>query len=80
MPATIAKWGNSLAVRIPQAIAEQVKIQAGSEIEIHVIDGQIVLSPYRRKKYNLDELLDGMTSEHLQPEISTGISVGNEAW
>jgi antitoxin MazE len=80
MTTAIAKWGNSLAVRIPQAIAEQVKIQAGSEINIDIIDGKIVLTPHRRKKYTLDELLDGMTSEHLHPETSTGISVGSEVW
>jgi antitoxin MazE len=78
MTSAIAKWGNSLAVRIPQAIAEQVQIQAGSEISIEIIDGKIVLTPHRRKKYTLDELLDEMTSEHLHAEISTGVTVGNE--
>ncbi len=80
MTAAIAKWGNSLAIRIPQSIAEQVQIQAGSEISIDIIDGKIILTPYRRKKYTLDELLEGMTSDHLHAEISTGISVGNEVW
>ncbi|WP_055076956.1 AbrB/MazE/SpoVT family DNA-binding domain-containing protein [Pseudanabaena sp. 'Roaring Creek'] len=80
MTVTIAKWGNSLAVRIPQAMAEQLQIQAGSEINIEIIDGKIILTPHRRKKYTLDELLDNMTAEHLHPEISTGVSVGNEAW
>ncbi len=80
MTAAIAKWGNSLAVRIPQAIAEQVQIQSGSEISIEIIDGKIVLTPCRRKKYTLDDLLDGMTSKHRHAEISTGMSVGNEAW
>ena len=80
MTAAIAKWGNSLAVRIPQAIAEQMQIQAGSEISMDIIDGKIVLTPHRRKKYTLDELLDGMTSANLHAEISTGISIGNEVW
>ena len=80
MTSAIAKWGNSLAVRIPQAVAEQVQIQAGSEINIDIIDGKIVLTLQRRKKYTLDELLDGMDSNHLHAEISTGAYVGNEAW
>jgi antitoxin MazE len=80
MSAAIAKWGNSLGVRIPQAIAEQVQIHAGSEINIDIIDGKIVLTPYRRKKYTLKELLDGKHSEHLHPEVSTNVSVGNEVW
>ena len=80
MTAAIAKWGNSLAVRIPQAIAEQVQIQAGSAISIEIVDGKIVLTPQKRKKYTLDELLEGMTSENLHPEVTTGAAVGNEVW
>ena len=80
MTAAIAKWGNSLAVRIPQAIAEQVQIQAGSAISIEIVDGKIVLTPQKRKKYTLDELLEGMTCENLHPEVTTGAAVGNEVW
>jgi antitoxin MazE len=32
----VAKWGNSLAVRIPAAVAQALKLRAGDEIEIHV--------------------------------------------
>jgi antitoxin component of MazEF toxin-antitoxin module len=31
---TVQNWGNSLAIRIPKYIAEQVKIEEGSKIEI----------------------------------------------
>jgi antitoxin MazE len=42
------------------------------------LDGSSSVKPLRRKKYTLEELLDGMTPEHFHPEISTGIPVGNE--
>ncbi len=32
----VAKWGNSLAVRIPAAVAEALELRVGDEIEIHV--------------------------------------------
>jgi antitoxin MazE len=32
----IAKWGNSLAVRIPAVVVEAMKLKAGDEIEIQV--------------------------------------------
>jgi antitoxin MazE len=32
----VAKWGNSLAVRLPAAVVEALKLKAGDEIEIHV--------------------------------------------
>jgi antitoxin component of MazEF toxin-antitoxin module len=37
-----------------------------------------VSMPLQRKKYTLEELLDGMTPEHFHPEIPTGSPVGNE--
>ncbi len=32
----VAKWGNSLAVRIPAAVVEALALKEGEEIEIHV--------------------------------------------
>lgn len=32
----IAKWGNSLAVRLPAAVVEALKLEEGDEIEIQV--------------------------------------------
>jgi antitoxin MazE len=32
----VAKWGNSLAIRLPQMVVETLKLKAGDEIEITV--------------------------------------------
>lgn len=32
----VAKWGNSLAVRLPAAVVEALGLEAGDEIEIQV--------------------------------------------
>jgi antitoxin MazE len=32
----VAKWGNSLAIRLPRAVVEALKLKAGDEIEITV--------------------------------------------
>jgi antitoxin MazE len=32
----VAKWGNSLAVRLPQAIVEALNLKPGDEIEITI--------------------------------------------
>ncbi|MBN8803826.1 MAG: AbrB/MazE/SpoVT family DNA-binding domain-containing protein [Sphingopyxis terrae] len=32
----VAKWGNSLAVRLPAAIVEALDLREGDDIEIHV--------------------------------------------
>jgi antitoxin MazE len=34
----VAKWGNSLAVRLPMAVVEALELQDGDEIEIRVDD------------------------------------------
>jgi antitoxin MazE len=36
----VAKWGNSLAVRLPAAVVEALGLKAGDEIEIHVADAK----------------------------------------
>jgi antitoxin MazE len=32
----VAKWGNSLAVRLPAAVVEALALKEGDDIEIHV--------------------------------------------
>ena len=32
----VAKWGNSLAIRLPRAVVKALKLKAGDSIEVHV--------------------------------------------
>jgi len=34
----VAKWGNSLAVRLPAAVVEALDLREGDDIEIHIAD------------------------------------------
>lgn len=36
----VAKWGNSLAVRLPAAVVEALELHEGDEIEIHIEDAR----------------------------------------
>jgi antitoxin MazE len=36
----VAKWGNSLAIRLPVAVVEALELKAGDEIEIHIADAR----------------------------------------
>ncbi len=80
MLGTVAKWGNSLAVRIPQHLAKEIELIAGGEVEISTIDGNLVIKPQKQKQYSLAELIAGITSENLHGSIETGLSVGEEIW
>ena len=78
------KWGNSLAVRIPKALADAVKVSDGKRAELKVENGTLVLRPVvkpaRKVRYTLDELLSGMTPDNVPQEVDWGARRGNEAW
>jgi antitoxin MazE len=78
MDTKIQKWGNSLALRIPKAYAEQIGLYTNSPVRL-VLDGErLVIEPVRRA--TLDDLLDGITPENMHNETDWGGPVGNEAW
>jgi antitoxin MazE len=79
MKATIRKWGNSLAVRIPKSITKDSGVSEGSNIDIMIENGNIVLSP-REKEYSLKVLLNNITLENIHSEIPTGDQTGGEIW
>ena len=78
------KWGNSLAVRIPKALANAIKARDGKRAEIKVENGTLVLRPIvkstRKSRYTLDDLLSGMTRDNVPQEIDWGPRRGNESW
>ena len=38
----ISKWGNSLAVRLPRAVVEQLGLKLGDEIELRAAEGNVL--------------------------------------
>jgi antitoxin MazE len=76
----VAKWGNSLGIRIPSAIAKQIDLTEGMQVVVSIVDGKLVIQPEHSKKYTLDELLEGMTSDHYHAEVEMGAPVGHEIW
>ena len=73
----IAKWGTSLAVRIPKPIAEQWGVHDGSAIEMVSRGDQVVM---RKKTYSLADMLAQITADNLHPESDTGPAQGSEEW
>jgi antitoxin MazE len=82
MRVAVQKWGNSLAVRIPRALAEEVGIERGSQVELAVEQGRLVAVPLRPRasRYTLDELLAQVTDENVHDEVDFGPPVGKERW
>ncbi|MEC4989662.1 MAG: AbrB/MazE/SpoVT family DNA-binding domain-containing protein, partial [Oscillatoria sp. PMC 1068.18] len=77
---TVGKWGNSLAIRIPENIAQEINLGDGSEVNLSIVEGNLVIEPKKRKRYSLDELVEGITPENLHAEVDSGVAVGNEVW
>jgi len=80
MHTKVSKWGNSFAVRIPAAIAEQVNITCGGTVDLKVVNGQLVVVPARVHVPTLDELLHELDPGTLHGEVNWGRPVGNGAW
>jgi len=76
--ASIQRWGNSLAVRIPGPLAKQLKVHAGTAVELRVERGALVLRPQGRPKYRLKDLLRNCKPSQLHGEIDFGPDVGRE--
>jgi antitoxin MazE len=76
----ISKWGNSLAVRIPLAIARQAGLGEGDSVSLTLNpDGGIVLRPTRRK-YELSDLVARITPRNRHRETNWGTPQGEEHW
>lgn len=79
MIAAVAKWGNSLALRIPNAFAREISVREGVSVDISVANGALLVRPVDKSYvYDLDALLCQITEENRHGEVATGRSVGNE--
>ncbi len=70
----IAKWGNSLALRIPQRIARELGINEGSKVNLSVVGGKMVVA----RSYSLEEMCAQITKENNPVLEDWGIPVGKE--
>lgn len=78
MSTRIVKWGNSLGIRIPKSIAQQVNVREGTEVEFDTTGGLLTLRPKRRRKYTLAQLLAQTRGRSPHGEIRPGSPVGKE--
>ncbi len=59
----IAKWGNSLGLRVPRDIAARVGLTEGARVDIEASDDGRIIITRSRRHFSLDELLAEMTPE-----------------
>ena len=78
METKVQKWGNSLGVRIPRALAADVRLRPGTSVRISAEDESIVIRPLDRPTVTLADLLKRVTRANLHDEVDTGEPRGNE--
>jgi antitoxin MazE len=74
----IQKWGNSLGVRIPRTLAEELGVGPGTEVSLTAQHGELIVKPALPARVKLEELLAGITTENIHSEVDTGQPVGME--
>jgi antitoxin MazE len=63
----LAKWGNSLGLRVPRDIAARLGLTEGARVDVEASeDGRIIITRSRRR-FTLDELLAGLTPDKEHP-------------
>jgi len=80
MRVTVKKWGNSAAVRLPASVMQATQLELDEVVEVREDRGRIVIERVNPKKYDLSELLNGITTRNQHREIDSGPAVGGEIW
>jgi antitoxin MazE len=80
MRASVQKWGNSLAIRIPRALAQDTRLSQGTEVEVTADHGRLVVVPLRQARYTLKRLLGAVTDQNRHSPIEWGKATGREEW
>lgn len=79
----VQKWGNSLSVRIPKVVADELRLQPNSEVDIFIEESMLIIKPVTQATlpvYDLDQLLSGVTPDKLHDETDWGPVAGKELW
>jgi antitoxin MazE len=75
---TIQKWGNSLAVRIPAALARSAHFYLGLVVELDAHHGSLLVKATGQRKLTLDERLTAFDREKHGGEIMADKPIGVE--
>jgi antitoxin MazE len=67
MRTRIRKWGNSLAIRIPNRIAQEARLRPSTEVAVSLHDGELRVALVRAR-WRLDQLLAKVTKRNLHAE------------
>lgn len=67
----MAKWGNSLAIRIPKPVAEELGVGDGDPVVVEAVNGCIELRPDKKRMPTLQQLVAQITPENRYAAVET---------
>lgn len=79
MTTRIARWGNSLGLRLPKSVTQEAQLDEGDKVDVSVRAGAIVIRP-SRPTYSLEELVSRITAANRHDESDWGAPQGRETW
>ena len=80
MKIRIQKWGHSLALRIPKALAIETGLDQDAFVDLALVDGKLIITPVQTPAVTLEQLLADITDENRHTEYDMSDAVGNEVW
>ena len=75
---TVQQWGNSLAVRIPAAVARSARFRVGQPVEVSAQDSNILVKALGEPKRTLAQKLAAFDPVLHGGEVMATGPVGNE--
>ena len=76
----IKHWGNSLGVRLPQAVAKAAHLHADQQVRISVEQGRVVIEPLPQDGLSLEARLQRFDPVRHGGEAMPTVPVGAEKW
>ena len=76
----IKRWGNSLGVRLPAAVARAAHLYADQRVRLSLEDGYIVIRPQNDAPLSLDERLASYDPARHGGEVMASERLGAERW
>ena len=73
----LRKWDNGVGLRLPKSLLAEYGLSAGTEIDVCVENGGLVIRAVRHRT-TLDELLDQCRPENRPEPVDWGPNVGRE--
>lgn len=77
---SVKKWGNSLAVRLPAAVADELGLQENSSIQITSDGKAVTIRSHKPSQLSLAKLVAEITPANLHKPADWGEPVGREVW